>query len=102
RWGGAGPRLMAQGFARVDPVGPLVLKGKAEPIVAHRLLDVSHRRSGLRESAPAQVAAFVNRESELAILSNFLRQVEGGRGQMVGIARGPGIGKSRLLLEVSR
>ena len=41
--------LSAQGFARVEPVGPLTLKGKAEPILAYRLLGVSHRRAGLRE-----------------------------------------------------
>jgi class 3 adenylate cyclase/energy-coupling factor transporter ATP-binding protein EcfA2 len=95
-------RLLAQDFARVEPVGPLVLKGKAEPIVAYRPLDVSHRRPGLRESAPARASAFVNRESELAILSNLLRQVESGRGQMIGIAGEPGIGKSRLLAEFHR
>jgi class 3 adenylate cyclase len=60
-------RLLAQSFARVEPVGPLVLKGRAEPIEAYRLLGVSHRRSGLRESTRARVAAFVNRENELAI-----------------------------------
>jgi class 3 adenylate cyclase/tetratricopeptide (TPR) repeat protein len=92
-------RHLAEGFARVEPVGPLTLKGKAEPILAYRLLGVSHRRAGLRESSPARMAAFVNRESELAILNNFLRQVEAGRGQMVGIVGEPGIGKSRLLAE---
>ena len=92
-------RLLAEGFARVEPVGPLTLKGKAEPILAYRLLGVSHRRTGLRESTPARMAVFVNRESELAILNKFLRQVENGRGQMVGIVGEPGIGKSRLLAE---
>src|SRR6516165_11334562 len=43
-------RLLAEGYARVEPVGPLILRGKAEPISAYRLLGVSHRRSGLRES----------------------------------------------------
>jgi len=38
-------RLLAQGFARVEPIGPLTLKGKAEPMLAYRLLGVSHRRS---------------------------------------------------------
>ena len=45
-------RRLAQGYARVEPVGPLTLKGKAEPIAAYRLLGVSHRRSGLRETRP--------------------------------------------------
>jgi class 3 adenylate cyclase/tetratricopeptide (TPR) repeat protein len=95
-------RLLAQDFARVEPVGPLALRGKAEPISAHSLLSVSHRRSGLREFSPTRAAVFVNRESELAILNNFLRQVEGGRSQAVGVVGEPGIGKSRLLAEFHR
>jgi len=92
-------RLLAEGYARVEPVGPLILKGKPEPIPAYRLLGVSHRRSGLRESPSSRTAVFVNRESELAILNNFLRQVENGHGQAVGLVGEPGIGKSRLLAE---
>src|SRR6516165_11721574 len=95
-------RLLAQGFARVEAVGPFFLKGKAEPIAAYRLLGVSHRRAGLREWTPAREAAFVDRDDELAILRGFLRQAENGRGQMVGIVGEPGIGKSRLLAEFHR
>ena len=94
--------LLAQGYARVEPVGPLILKGKAEPISAFRLIAVSHRRSGLRESPSPRTAVFVDRESELAILNNFLRQVENGHGQAVGLVGEPGIGKSRLLAEFRR
>jgi len=95
-------RRFAEGFARVEPVGPLILKGKAEPIPAYRLLGVSHRRSGLREAPSPRTAIFVNRESEIAILHNFLRQVENGHGQAVGLVGEPGIGKSRLLAEFRR
>jgi class 3 adenylate cyclase/tetratricopeptide (TPR) repeat protein len=95
-------RRMAEDFARVEPVGPLTLKGKAEPLRGYRLLGVSHRRAGLREWSPARIVGFVDRESELAILNNFLQQVENGRGQMVGIVGEPGIGKSRLLAEFRR
>jgi class 3 adenylate cyclase/tetratricopeptide (TPR) repeat protein len=95
-------RLLAEGYGRVEPVGPLILKGKAEPIPAYRLLGVSHRRSGLRESPSSRTAVFVNRESELAILNNFLRQVENGHGQAAGLVGEPGIGKSRVLAEFRR
>jgi class 3 adenylate cyclase/tetratricopeptide (TPR) repeat protein len=95
-------RSLAEGFARLEPVGPLILKGKAEPIPAYRLLAVSHRRAGLREAPSARTAVFVDRESELAILNNFLRQVENGHGQAVGLVGEPGIGKSRLLAEFRR
>src|SRR5262252_3435059 len=95
-------RALAEGYARVEPIGPLILKGKAEPISAYRLLGVSHRRSGLREAPSPRNAVFVDRESELAILNNFLRQVENGHGQAVGLVGEPGIGKSRLLAEFRR
>jgi class 3 adenylate cyclase/tetratricopeptide (TPR) repeat protein len=93
---------LAQDYARVEPVGPLTLKGKDEPVPAYRLLGVSHRRSGLRETAAAHTTGFVDRESERAILHNFLRLVENGRSQAVGIVGEPGIGKSRLLAEFRR
>ena len=95
-------RRLAQGFARLEPVGQLALKGKDEPIAAYRLLSVSHRRSGLRESVSGHTTTFVDRESERAILHNFLQQVEGGRSQAVGIVGEPGIGKSRLVAEFHR
>jgi len=93
-------RVLSQGYTRVEPVGPLTFKGKAEPFAGYRLLDVSHRRSGLRESSSPRTASFVNRESELTILNNILRQVENGRGQAVGLVGEPGIGKSRLVAEL--
>src|SRR6516164_5235268 len=74
-------RISAQGYARIDPVRPLVLEGRAEPILTHRLLGVSHRRSALDEAASAHTTAFVGRDHELAVLNDFLRQVENGRGQ---------------------
>src|SRR5215831_16480097 len=95
-------RELAHDYARVEPVGPLMLKGKDEPVPAYRLLGVSHRRSGLRETAAAHTTTFVDRESERAILHNFLRLAENGRSQIVGIVGEPGIGKSRLLAEFRR
>jgi class 3 adenylate cyclase len=82
-------RALSHGYTRVEPVGPLTLKGKAEPFAGYRLLEVSHRRSGLRESSSPRTASFVNRESELTILNNILRQVENGRGQAVGLSASP-------------
>jgi class 3 adenylate cyclase/tetratricopeptide (TPR) repeat protein len=90
---------LAQGFARLEPVGPVTLKGKDEPMPAYRLLGVSHRRMGLRESGSGHLTTFVDRYSELAILNSFLRQVENGRSQTIGVVGEPGIGKSRLLAE---
>ena len=95
-------RLLAQGYARVDPVGPVALEGKAEPILAYRLLGVSHRRSALDEATSAHKTIFAGRDNELAVLNDLLRQVENGRGQAIGVVGEPGIGKSRLLAEFHR
>ena len=90
---------LAHSYARVESVGQLAVKGKADLVAAYRLLDVSHARAALRPSTAARATTFVNRESDLAILGNFLRQVENGHRQVVGIVGEPGIGKSRLLAE---
>ena len=93
---------LAQSYALVEPVGPLVLKGKADPITAYRLLDVSQARAAVRPSTAARRTNFVNRQSDLAVLNDVLRQVEGGHRQAVDIIGEPGIGKSRLLSEFRR
>ena len=72
------------------------------PITAYRLLEVSQARAALRPSTAARRTTFVDRQSDLAILNNFLRQVESGHRQAVGIVGEPGIGKSRLLSEFRR
>ncbi|HEX3419571.1 MAG TPA: AAA family ATPase, partial [Stellaceae bacterium] len=93
---------LARSYAGVEPVGPLVLKGKADPITAYRLLDVSQARAALRPSTVARRTTFVDRQSDLAVLNSFLRRVEGGQRQAVDIVGEPGIGKSRLLSEFQR
>jgi class 3 adenylate cyclase/tetratricopeptide (TPR) repeat protein len=92
----------AQSYVRAVSVGRLAIKGKVDPVPAYRLLEVSQGRAALRPSTAARATAFVNRQSDLAILENFLRQVENGHRQVVGIVGEPGIGKSRLLSEFRR
>jgi class 3 adenylate cyclase/tetratricopeptide (TPR) repeat protein len=93
---------LAQSFVRVEPIGPLILKGKADPISAFRLLGVSQTRAAQRASTAARTATFVDRQDDLRVLNNFLKQVENGHRQAVGIVGEPGIGKSRLFAEFRR
>jgi class 3 adenylate cyclase/tetratricopeptide (TPR) repeat protein len=95
-------RLAAQSYARVEPVGPLAVKGKAEPIPAYRLIGVSLRRAARDGAMPEQTTSFVDRTSEVAALQQLLEQAESGRGRAVGIVGEPGIGKSRIIDEVRR
>jgi class 3 adenylate cyclase len=95
-------RVLVQGYARVEPVGALALKGKVEPIPAYRLLGVSHRRYALDAAMAARPTVFVGCGNELAILNDFLAQAESGQGRALGVVGDPGIGKSRLLAEFRR
>ncbi len=93
---------LARGYARVEPVGPFTLKGKAEPIAAYRLLGYSDRRTALDAAAASGVRDFVDRDSELAALIGHVAEIKDGLGRVVGLMGEPGIGKSRLLAEFRR
>jgi class 3 adenylate cyclase/tetratricopeptide (TPR) repeat protein len=93
-------RLSAHSYARVDPVGPLTLKGKAEPIPAYRLIEVSRWRAARDGVMPERATNFIDRVSEVAALQSFLDQAENGHGRAVGIVGNPGIGKSRIVEEI--
>jgi class 3 adenylate cyclase/tetratricopeptide (TPR) repeat protein len=78
----------------VEPVEPLELKGKAEPVPAYRLLHVREAPERLHE------AQFVGRERELALLWETWQRVQAEqRCELVTVAGDAGVGKSRLVAE---
>jgi len=66
-------------------------------VVGHRPPWARRERQGRRPLSP-----FVGRDQELATLRERVRQVEGGRGQVVAVMGDPGTGKSRLCDEFVR
>ncbi|HEY3477336.1 MAG TPA: adenylate/guanylate cyclase domain-containing protein, partial [Streptomyces sp.] len=87
--------LSAGAAVEAEPVGPLTLKGKAEPVTAYRLL-------GLGEDDPELLrrfdVRFVGRERELGALDDALADATGGRGARRVLVHGEaGQGKTRLL-----
>ena len=78
----------------VEPLEPLVLNGKAEPVVAFRLLrvrEVPERWHG---------RLFVGRERELALVRGALERVRAERRcESVTLVGDAGVGKSRLVAE---
>ena len=89
---------LARGAIEAEAVAPLSLKGKAEPLAAHRLLQVV-------AGAPAFDRRFdaplVGRRDELAQLRTaFEAAVSERRCQLVSVLGPPGIGKSRLAREL--
>jgi class 3 adenylate cyclase/tetratricopeptide (TPR) repeat protein len=93
---------LVQGYARVEPVPPLQLKGKSDAIRAFTVMGVGLRHSPLEGREERDLSPFVGRQRELSAFLEVLTQVEAGQGQIVGIAAEPGVGKSRLLYEFRR
>jgi class 3 adenylate cyclase/tetratricopeptide (TPR) repeat protein len=78
----------------VEPVAPLELKGKAEPVPAHRLLRV--REAPERSHG----TPFVGRELEVALIRGaWKRALAEQRCELVTVLGDAGVGKSRLLEE---
>src|SRR5262249_12123786 len=83
------------GFAFRE-VGPLALKGFPDPVVGHEV--------AYRPDAPAALlrhTPFTGRTAELRRLTQRLDDSRGGRVGVVLLAGEPGIGKTRLLIEVA-
>jgi class 3 adenylate cyclase/tetratricopeptide (TPR) repeat protein len=90
---GAPTLELARGAVEVEPLEPLHLKGKAEPVEAFRLLAV-------RQPGPRVGPRFVGRERELALVHDAWRRAEHeGRCELFTICGEAGVGKSRLVAE---
>jgi class 3 adenylate cyclase len=87
-------RELVRDAVRVEPVPPLDLKGKSEPMAAFRLVEVGDHAERLdREGDPP----LVGREHELGLLrAAFDRTVAGPACELVTVIGPAGMGKSRL------
>jgi class 3 adenylate cyclase/tetratricopeptide (TPR) repeat protein len=93
--GGTTRRLSADSFT-FAPREPMALKGRSEPVEAWTL----ERALPERPRMHGGEASLVGRERELASLGSALAEIRDGRGLMLALVGEPGIGKSRLAIEV--
>jgi class 3 adenylate cyclase/predicted ATPase len=90
-------RRLVGGLFELTDLGPLRLKGFAEPLVAWRV-EGEGRAEGRFEALHGEhLTPLVGREHELGILLERWAWAKDGDGQVVLLAGEPGIGKSRML-----
>ena len=89
------------GCVEVDPLGPVPVKGLPEPIAVYELRRAGPLRSRLHAAAARGLTRFVGRAGELEQLHRALGRASGGHGQVVAMVGEPGVGKSRLVWEVT-
>jgi class 3 adenylate cyclase/ketosteroid isomerase-like protein/tetratricopeptide (TPR) repeat protein len=80
--------------ATYEPVAPLTLKGKSQPVPAYRLVSLE------RTQEPGS-ATFVGRDAELdRLVGAFDDAIESNASRLVSIVGSPGLGKTRLAREL--
>lgn len=89
-------RRSRAGF-ETEELEPFLVKGKSHPVHAHRVVAARSRQHLAAQAGPA----LVGREKELLHLQNRLDAAGFGRGSCVEVGGVAGIGKSRLVQEVT-
>jgi class 3 adenylate cyclase len=92
---------LAEGYVDVKSLGPVPVKGLDAAIEVYELTGAGPLRSRLHAGAARGLTRFVGREGELDQVRQALSRAAGGQGQVVAIVGEPGVGKSRLVWEVT-
>src|SRR6516165_6127713 len=92
---------LVEGYVEVRPLGAMPVKGLPAPVETYELVGTGPRRSRLAAAAARGLTRFVGRDMELEQLREALGGAASGRGQVVAVVGEPGVGKSRLVWEVT-
>jgi class 3 adenylate cyclase/tetratricopeptide (TPR) repeat protein len=92
---------LAEGYIEVKPLGPVPVKGLESPVDVYELIGVGPARSRLHAAVARGLTCFVGRQTELEQVYRALERTVAAHGEVVAIVGEAGIGKSRLVWEVS-
>jgi class 3 adenylate cyclase/tetratricopeptide (TPR) repeat protein len=92
-------RRLAEGFLAVTPLGPVPIKGIADPIEVYELTGTGPARYRLQAAAVRGLSRFVGRDGEVDRLREALTRSRSGEGRLVALVGEPGVGKSRVIRE---
>jgi class 3 adenylate cyclase/tetratricopeptide (TPR) repeat protein len=91
---------LVEGLVQVSALGPVPVKGLAEPVEVYELVGASTLRGRFQAGVVRGLTRFVGRDQELMVMQQALVQAQAGHGQVVALVGEAGVGKSRLVYEV--
>jgi class 3 adenylate cyclase len=97
---GKSTAMLVEGYFVLESMGTPELKGASRPIEAFRVLGETAAHSRLDAHLDRGLTQLVGRGTELAVLEGLWRAVAEGSGSVALIEGEPGIGKSRLTMEL--
>jgi len=92
---------LAEGYVEVKSLGPVPVKGLAEPVEVYEVTGAGPARTRLQAAARRGLTRFVGRDAELEQLRRAQGLADEGHGQVAAIVGEAGVGKSRLVYEFS-
>jgi hypothetical protein len=92
---------LAEGYVEVKSLGPVPVKGLAEPVEIYEVTGPGAARTRLQAAVRRGLTRFVGRDAELAQLRRAQQLAGDGHGQVVAVIGEAGVGKSRLVYELT-
>jgi class 3 adenylate cyclase/tetratricopeptide (TPR) repeat protein len=92
---------LAEGYVEVKSLGPVPVKGLAEAVEVYEVTGAGPARTRLQASARRGLTRFVGRDAELEQLRLAQQLAGDGRGQVAALVGEAGVGKSRLVYELT-
>jgi hypothetical protein len=93
---------LAEGFVQVNALGPVSVKGLADSVEVFDLVGAGSTRTRLQTFAARALTRFVGRQAEFEALRQALARAGTSHGQVVAVIGEPGVGKTRLVYELTR
>ena len=97
----ASTRRLTRGEFHYRDLGPVALKGWAEPVRAYQVLGMSGVESRFEAMHTTKLPPLFGREEEIELLLRRWRQATREEGRVVTLAGEPGIGKSHIALALN-
>jgi class 3 adenylate cyclase/tetratricopeptide (TPR) repeat protein len=90
---------LVEGYVAMEPLGPVPVKGLADPVQIYEVTGAGAAQTRLQAAAGRGLTRFVGRDMQLEQLLCVQQLTGQGRGQVVAIIGEAGVGKSRLVHE---